>query len=202
MVKQNKELEFINPDIESSYQQSAMGEILYNAVLESNAKRIIDFGILNGYSTVCMAMAAKQTGGTVYAYDLFGNYKYTNSNIKNVVENLKKYEVSNIVILQQKDFNVWIQGTEKFDLLHVDVSNTGNVIENLYNSLKTRNPKDFRVFFEGGSADRDEQDWMKEYNKRKINPLLTHVPFTVLKQSQYKINGRTFFPCISELDVK
>ena len=62
---------FVNPEIESSYQKSGMGKVLYDTVIETGAKKIIDFGVLSGYSTVCLAMAAKITGGTVYAYDLF-----------------------------------------------------------------------------------------------------------------------------------
>ena len=69
-------MKFINPNIASSYRQKEMGRFLYDAVIESNAKTIIDIGILNGYSTVCLALAAKETSGVVYAYDLFDDYNY------------------------------------------------------------------------------------------------------------------------------
>ena len=45
-------MNFVNPEIESSYQESAMGKVLYDAIIENGAKKIIDFGVLNGYSTV------------------------------------------------------------------------------------------------------------------------------------------------------
>ena len=39
---------FINPNISSSYRNKAMGHVLYDAVIESNAKIIIDIGLFFG----------------------------------------------------------------------------------------------------------------------------------------------------------
>tara|TARA_R110000751_G_scaffold262894_1_gene362223 strand:+ start:144 stop:737 length:594 start_codon:yes stop_codon:yes gene_type:complete len=191
---------FVNPDIESSYKETQMGKVLYNAVLESGAKKIIDFGILNGYSTVCMAQAAKQTNGMVYAYDLFDDYEHNRAKLEIVERNLVKYNVSNFVKIQKKSFDEWVVDIkEDFDILHVDVSNTGETIEKLYRTLFQKKEKQFRVFFEGGSANRDEQDWMIKYKKKKINPLLSNIKFRILESSVYEVDGRIMSPSISEL---
>ena len=197
--KEGCDMTFINPNINSSYRQKEMGRFLYYAVVESNAKKIVDIGILNGYSTVCLALAAKKTGGMVCAYDLFEDYNYTNSNYDVVVENLEKYSVLEYVKLEKKSFDDWVQENPVFDVLHVDISNTGNVVEKLYINFKVALELGARIFFEGGSEKRDFQDWMVEHNMKKIND--TNVPFKVLIEDSYydETNGRTYYPCISEL---
>ena len=173
-------MSFKNPKIKSSYQKAAMGKVLYDAIVETNAKKIVDFGILNGYSTVCMALAARETGGKVYAYDLFEEYEYKGSSKDVVMRNLEKHNVSDIVVLEKKCFNEWLDEQEDFDILHVDVSNTGDTIELLHQSLSSRDEKvDGRVFFEGGSTERDAQDWMIKYKKRKITSLLKTINYRV-----------------------
>lgn len=192
---------FVNPDINSSYRQKEMGRFLYDSVVESNAKTIVDMGILDGYSTVCLALAAKATGGVVYAYDLFDDYEYTNSNYNVVLKNLEKYSVSEFVVLEKKSFDDWLDEKPIFDVLHVDISNTGDVIESLYINFKSGLEMGSRIFFEGGSKERDFQDWMIDYNMKKIND--THVPFNVLAEDSYydETNGRYFFPCLSEMVI-
>jgi len=189
---------FINPNIASSYRNKAMGQILYDAVIKSNAKIIIDIGLFDGYSTVCLALAAQKTGGIVYAYDLFDDYEYARAKIDIVNKNLKKYSVDNIVHVKKLSFNDWIERKEKFDILHVDISNTGETIEKLYKEFKEYLPLKRRIFFEGGSKERDEQDWMIKYNMKKFSE--TNIPYKVLKKDAYNTNdGRIYYPCISEL---
>jgi hypothetical protein len=192
-------MNFINPDIESSYQREGMGEVLYSAILELGAKKIIDYGILNGYSTVCMAMAAKQTGGIVCAYDLFDDYEHNNAKIDIVKENLLKYDVLDIVRFKKKSFYEWIKKPESFDVLHVDISNTGDIIEKLYYSLLPNIKSSVRVFFEGGSIPRDNQDWMIKYEKIAINSTKNVFNFKVHQASEYYEGGRLYCPSISEL---
>ena len=193
-------MSFKNPKIKSSYQSAAMGKVLYDAIVETNAKKIVDFGILNGYSTVCMALAARETGGKVYAYDLFEEYEYNGSSKDTVMRNLEKHNVSDIVVLEKRCFNEWLDNQEYFDILHVDVSNTGDTIELLHQSLSSRGEKvDGRVFFEGGSTERDAQDWMIKYKKRKITSLLKTINYRVMSSHTYKERGRKISPCISEL---
>ena len=146
-------MKFNNPDIESSYQPSAMGEVLYDAVLEAGAKKIIDFGVLNGYSTVCMAMAAKLTGGKVYGYDLFEDYEYNKPNVDRLKNNFKKYDVEDLIELEKVDFYEWLNNIEDFDVLHLDISNDGDIISSV---SKATSNKDGLVFFEGGSEERGQ----------------------------------------------
>jgi len=179
-----------------------MGRVLYDAIIETNARNIVDFGILNGYSTVCMAQAAKKTGGTVYAYDLFEDYEYNGSRREIVMDNLEKYNVSNLVVLEKKCFNEWLSQQHNFDILHVDISNTGDTIELLHDSLLNREEKSYgRVFFEGGSSERDTQDWMIKYKKRKITSLLETINYKVISSCTHNKEDRKISPAISELFI-
>ena len=183
---------FTNPEIESSYQQSAMGKVLYDAVIEQRAKKIIDFGILNGYSTVCMAMAARETGGKVYAYDMFDDYEFNGPNTSMLQENFSRYNVAHLIELKKVNFHEWLNNIEDFDILHLDISNDGDIISRLCEATKT---KSGQVFFEGGSEERDAQDWMLKYNKKPINDLRNL--YDVLQSSSIIKNKRVYYPCIS-----
>ena len=185
---------FTNPEIESSYQQSAMGKVLYDAVIERRAKKIIDFGVLHGYSTVCMAMAARETGGKVYAYDLFDEYEFNGPNTSILQENFSRYNVADLIELKKVNFYEWLNDIEDFDILHLDISNDGDIISKLYDATKNKNGE---VFFEGGSKERDAQDWMLKYNKKPINDLRNL--YDVVQSSNITKNKRVYYPCISRL---
>ncbi len=51
---------YINPEIESSYRDNNLGKTLYDYVLYEKPEVVIDFGVLDGYSTICLAMACKE----------------------------------------------------------------------------------------------------------------------------------------------
>lgn len=192
-------MKFINPDINSSYRYKEMGRFLYDAVIESNAKKIVDIGLLNGYSTVCLALAAKQTGGTIYAYDLFDDYEYISSNYDTVMSNLERHNVLDNVVVKKMSFDDWMAGDDVFNVLHVDISNTGDTIVKLSQKFSERIGSDCRIFFEGGSIERDYADWMVKHEMKKITQ--TGVSYKVLANDVYWDNdaNREYRPSISEL---
>jgi len=176
-----------------------MGRFLYDAVIDSNAKEIIDIGLLNGYSTVCLALAAKQTGGIVYAYDLFDDYEYNSSNYDTVMSNLKRYNVLDNVVVKNMSLDDWLDTNSSFNVLHVDVSNTGNTVLKLNQKFSKIVDSNCRVFFEGGSVERDYADWMVKYEMKKITQ--TGVLYRVLDSDVYWDTDaeREYRPSISEL---
>jgi len=169
--------------IASSYNINDVGESIYNVVRNLKPKKIIDFGILYGYSTVCLAQAVRDNGiGHIYALDLFEDYQYRHS-IKNIVEhNLQYYDLTQYVTLIKKDFKDWLAEEEDFDLLHLDVSNTGDVINSLYEKY----PKE-SVIFEGGTVERDNVKWMIEYNATPIKHSIT--PYKIINNNFPGLSG-------------
>lgn len=182
---QKKLWKYINPNVDSSYRKNNLGYSLYCEVINSNPKKIIDFGVLEGYSTIAMALALKTlgNGGKIIAYDIWTKYEYKHSTLDKTLENLKKYGVDDIVELKEMNFNDW-EG-EPFDLMHLDISNTGDTIDLLYDKIK-----DYPgiVLFEGGSKERDDVAWMIEYQKKPISQ----------SKHKYKVVDEEF-PSISKL---
>ncbi len=183
-------MKYTNPDIESSYRKNNLGETLYNLVLEIKPKKIIEWGVLYGYSTVAMAMALDELGeGHITAYDLFEDYTFKHSTIEKTQANIDKYNVSNYITLAKGDFEEWLKNPEPFDLLHVDVSNKGDTIARLYNAIKDQVAAGATVVFEGGApGERDQIEWMVKYGFKKISD--SGVPYKVLDER---------FPSLSQL---
>lgn len=173
-------MEYRNPDIESSYRENDLGRTFYDLVLEKKPKKIVEWGVLYGYSTVAMAMALDDLGeGHITGYDLFEDYAFKHSTKEQTQANIDRYGVSGFVTLMQGDFDSWIKDPEPFDLLHVDISNKGDTIARLYEAVKDRVAEGATVIFEGGaSGDRDEIPWMKKYDFPKITE--SGVPYRVL----------------------
>lgn len=176
--------------IYSSYSPNNIGQSIYNIVKSIKPKKIIDFGLLYGYSTVCLAQAVRDNGiGKIIAYDLFEDYKYKNSTKKIVEYNLQYYGLNKYVTLVKKDFDRWLEEDEDFDLLHLDISNNGDIIDNLYKKHSNKT-----VIFEGGIEKRDNVHWMKKYLFTPIANTKTKTNYTTLNNnfpglSGYNINN-------------
>lgn len=179
------QLMFINPEIESSYKDNNLGQTLYEWVLYLKPQKIIDFGVLNGYSTIALAMGCKENGfGKVKVYDLFEKYEYNHAKLPQLIKTLKEYGLMDWVEIEQVNFFDWIKNPEKFDMLHVDISNTGDIVDLLWDNLQDNG----EVFFEGGSEQRDRVGWMVVHNKKPINK--TKAKFQVVNDK---------FPSISRM---
>jgi predicted O-methyltransferase YrrM len=182
---------YINPNIESSYYQNDLGKTIYDWVIENKPNKVIEFGCLYGYSTIAIGLALKYLGkGKLKCYDLFDNYQYKHSTIQQTIENVKKYNVEDYVEFIQMDYYEWLSNPEDFDLMHLDISNTGDVILNTYNTLKNKINNGSIVLFEGGSEERDNVEWMTKYKSTPIT--------SVKNQTQYHIINPNF-PSLSVL---
>lgn len=190
---------YTEPDVESSYRQNNIGQTIYSAVILLKPYIVYDFGILNGYSTICIAQALRDLRTLdgpfsrtrkVIACDLFEKYQYKTANKSQVLENLIRYNLENYVELQQLDFYDWCKksDTGQFDMVHVDISNTAETLRSI-SFLKKSYPTKY-ILFEGGSQERDKIDWMIKYNKPPMFPLKEVVNYRILNHN---------FPSISIL---
>jgi predicted O-methyltransferase YrrM len=168
---------FNNIDIESSYKENNIGKTIYDTVLKLKPNKVIEFGCLYGYSTVAIGTALKQLGkGQLICYDLWEDYKYKHSTIKQTIQNVDKYKVSQYVKFIKMDFNQWINNPEPFDLMHLDISNTGDTISKIYDAV----PKGSIVMFEGGSEERDNIEWMIKYHASPITSIKNKVNYKII----------------------
>ena len=188
----------IKNDIESTYTPK-FGEILYEKVMEYKPKLICDIGVLHGFSTYHLARAAKEIGSRVIAVDLFEKYQHNHGTMNEFMQNMEKFNVDDVVEVVQDNWIEWLKKSQKqnIDMVHIDVSNTGDTLLSLIDLLGNK-PK---VLFEGGNKKRDSQDWMVKYNKPKIIDTLdsNSIKFEVLYSESYVKDGREYSPCLSEL---
>ena len=86
-------------NIESSYSKNDLYRELYSYVLGRNPKNVIEFGCLEGYSTVAIAKALSQlhNGGKLKAYDIWEEYEYKAGVKDIVIENLERNNVRSFV---------------------------------------------------------------------------------------------------------
>jgi|LauGreDrversion4_2_1035121.scaffolds.fasta_scaffold511681_2 hypothetical protein len=183
---------YIEPKIESSYYCSnkgahpsrnllpyfypKIGKTIYDVIMDKKPKIVVEFGVLNGFSTVCIAQALRDLGGgKLYSYDLWENYPYKRGNKQIVSENLEKYGLTEFVELCDGDFNDWCSEKHECDLLHLDINNDGNII-----SMVSSNIDWCDVLFEGGTYERDTCWWMEEFNRRPITDVKEAVGYKVL----------------------
>ena len=171
--------------IYSSYNYNNIGKTIYDIVIELKPKIIIDFGLLYGYSTICLAQAVKDNGfGHITGYDLFEDYKFKNST-KSIVElNLKYYNLDSYVTFIKKDFNEWLNEDEDFDLLHLDISNNGDIIQKIYEKYPNKH-----IIFEGGTLERDNISWMKQYSFTPITNKKPITNYTILNPNFPGLSG-------------
>jgi predicted O-methyltransferase YrrM len=183
--------------IESTYTEK-FGDILYDKVMEYRPKVICDIGVLHGFSTYHLARAAKKIGSKVIAVDLFEDYEFNHGTLDGFINNMKLCGVYDVVEVVQQDYYNWLSTSKpNLDMIHLDVSNTGETILHLLDVV-VGEPK---ILFEGGTASRDNVDWMTRYDKPKIIDTLNanDRDFKVLYEEKYQRNGREYNPCLSEL---
>jgi tRNA A58 N-methylase Trm61 len=162
-----------NPEIQSSYQKNDLGKTLYDLVIALKPQKIVEFGTLNAYSTVCMAMALQELGrGKIHSYDLWDGYQFKHGKLHECMWEVMKRGLGKYVQFHRGDFHSW-EG-EKCDLLHLDISNDGNTLKEAVKKMKGKCPT---IVFEGGSAERDAVEWMKKYKKTPING---SVPYKII----------------------
>jgi len=170
---------YSNTNIESSYRENDIGRTLYDFIMVHEPLRIVEIGVLNGYSTVAIAQALRDLEkGHLTAYDLFEDYEFKHSTQNDVESTLAKHGVARYVTLKKGDLNEWLKNPEPFDLLHVDVSNTGETLEQLYDALEPNIKAGALVIFEGGTLQRDNVEWMKKFNKKPMRH--TQINYKVL----------------------
>ncbi len=132
-----------------------------------NPSRIVEFGILEGYSLDCFVNYSQEC--LIDANDLFDDFPYNAADYNFITEKYKNYSNVNVY---KKDFykTVDVYDDNSIDILHVDIANNGDTFEF---AIRNYLPKVRGIIImEGGSEERDNIEWMVKYNKPKIQPVL------------------------------
>jgi len=150
----------------------------------------VELGVLEGYSAIFIAAALRANGkGRLYAYDLFEYYEHRCSTLEYVQSNVDKLALgSYIELIKGNAYDVEIVENNSVDFIHIDLSNDGDVFRTFLERMDPKLRVGGVIIFEGGSAERDNYEWMVKYNKPKIQDviqsnelLITNYEFVVLR---------------------
>lgn len=156
-----------NKILRSSYKNKIDFSNIFETILFlKNPEKIIEFGILDGYSLNVFANNISDNC-SIEAYDLFDDFNGNHSNYKQIIELFKKY--SNVQI-KKGDFYKLVDNFKdnSIDIIHVDIANNGDTFEFAITKYMKKLKKDGIMILEGGSDERDNTAWMIKYNKPKI----------------------------------
>jgi hypothetical protein len=188
----------------SSYLANDLGKILKTYVLAFKPSRAVELGVLDGYSTYHIAEAIKQIKETQNwappfdAYDLFDDYQYKHGSQQEVQDMINSKGLGEFVNLKKGDAYEVYKNYEdaRIDFIHVDLSNTGDVLKKFLEIWHTKIAPRCIILFEGGSEERDNIEWMKKYNMPSIRKELNTNPMV----EKYYITGIYYqFPSITLL---
>lgn len=155
----------------SSYNNKInFGDIISSITFLKNPKKIVECGILEGYSLDKFILNS-DTDTQIDAYDIFDKF-HGNHAIKDKI--IKQFSPHKNVNIEYGDFySVYKNHNDKsIDILHIDIANNGDVCEFMFQNYLDKVKDNGIVLMEGGSEERDNIEWMIKYNKSKIKPVL------------------------------
>jgi len=189
---------YVEPKIKSSYYinnkgsklgklyfKPNIGKTIYDYVIENKPKVIVEFGVLFGFSTVCMSQALRDlnNGGKIYAFDLWEKSKYNHGQTIELVNDiLKEYELQDFVKLDYGGSADSLSDIKDVDLIHIDINNDGDRLMNFITDIKNKHKVDCDILFEGGIIERDNCWWMNEFKKTPINYIKNTFDYVVLNE--------------------
>ena len=160
----------IIPDLESSYKRNGYQYLFYSIVRLLRPKKIIEIGVLQGFSLLSMAYALKNNRhGSIEGYDLFDDYEFKKDRKENVSMRIQQSKLEGRAEVIQCDAFKVIEKVCEAEILHIDISNNGVIVEKMF-SLWGEKVSDL-IVFEGGDPDRDNINWMREYDKVPMVPV-------------------------------
>jgi predicted O-methyltransferase YrrM len=155
--------------MQSSYSDNKYG-MLFAALAEvQKPKIVVECGVLDGYSLNSLWMGCN-SNCRLFGIDLFEDYEFKHCGFEEIKKKFGSYPGVSIIkkdaILAAVDFQ-----DETVDILHIDISNDGDKLADMFKVWTPKITKGGLVIFEGGSKERDEIEWMKKYNKCPIKYL-------------------------------
>lgn len=190
--------------MKSSYEKHNYAEKFTSIVLAFKPSLCVELGTLHGYSTIAMARGLKrnkelkENAGILHAFDLFEDYPFNNAKQAETQKSIDEAGVPEFIKLHKEDA---CRAHEHYpnnsvSLLHVDLSNTGEIVRKIMELWDPKMVVGGLILFEGGSKERDQVEWMIKYNKE---PIKTELDSNEIIKAKYVYGTYLDFPSLTVL---
>lgn len=154
--------------MKSSYLNNDLnyGDVISASIFGINPKKIVEFGILDGFSL--KVFAHQFPNADIEAFDIFDEFN-GNHPQQTIFDRFSEYKN---VKISYGDFYKKHEELGEIDILHVDIANNGDVVKYCIDKYLPKLSKNGILLIEGGSEERDQIGWMVKYNKPLINPVI------------------------------
>ena len=144
-------------DVSRFYPQS-FGAAIWDTVLATRPRVMVEFGVHCGYSAIVAALAMEQAGsGHLRAYDWWEDGKRDGFDEARVaLDHFDRYGVRDRITLEDRDFFEWLRQPEPCDLLYFDIDNDGAKVQAMFDGLRPQIAAGLTILLEGGSDARDQ----------------------------------------------
>jgi len=153
----------------SSYAENRYDEILGALTRLYKPKRIAEIGLLDGFSLKAFADAAPDA--EILGFDIFADHVGKHPDEAQLREQFKAYKNVRIAYGDFYKLQHYLEGST-FDFIHVDVSNHAGVYEHAFRHYLPLLNEGGLLLLEGGTAERDQVEWMSKYGMKPIRPFL------------------------------
>lgn len=153
--------------IRSSYKENNYGKLFESLSAIHQPKIIVECGVLDGYSLSSFSRGCLDA--QIWGFDLFCDYEHTHGDYKTVLHALEKEFGSRVNLVQKNALEAAGQFKDgTVGILHLDISNDGEKLQELFDVWDAKIKEGGLLIFEGGSPERDENEWMLKYNRLPI----------------------------------
>ena len=161
-------------DVQSSYKDHDYGLFFYALTRAIKPRTCVELGVLNGYSLLSIAAALRDNGaGYIQGIDLFEDYPHRHARFADVETLINTCRLGKFAGIKKTDALSVDTQHEEIDFLHVDLSNDGDTYRFVFKHWAGKVNR--VILLEGGSADRDQVEWMVKHKKPPIVPAVDEI---------------------------
>ncbi|OGA01872.1 MAG: hypothetical protein A3H35_14100 [Betaproteobacteria bacterium RIFCSPLOWO2_02_FULL_62_17] len=160
--------------VHSTYKNEGYGHFFYALIRAIKPRRCVELGVLHGFSLLAVAAALRDNGvGSIRGIDLFEDYPYRHAQQKDVENYIRACRLEKWSGITKADAFPAYDRHKDLDYLHVDLSNDGDTYRFMFKHWASKVSQ--VILMEGGSADRDQVEWMVKYRKPPIVPAIDEI---------------------------
>lgn len=149
------------------------GDVIESITFALRPKRIVEFGILEGFSLKAFADAAPTA--KINAFDIFEEFNGNHCQ-RSVSE--KFISIPQVKIEYGDFYQLYTQLEDhSIDIIHVDIANDGHVFQFAVDHYMSKLTSKGILVLEGGSESRDRVPWMEKFHKKPIRAFLQECSF-------------------------